>query len=113
MKHLLLNWLNCTLLPFQLLLPLFLKHTCSQRAEAVLFQGQWSEEGCHVNKALSTPTMTVCECSHLTNFAILLSARPPTFTPAQSLALQAFGYIGVSVSLVAMAATIFVFLYLK
>ena len=57
--------------------------------------------------------MTVCECNHLTNFAILLSARPPTFTPPQALALQIVGYIGVSVSLVAMAATVFVFLFLK
>ena len=87
-------------------------HT-SDRAEAILFEGEWSEEGCKVNEALSTTSRTVCECNHLTNFAILLSARPPTFAPAQELALQITGYISVFISLVAMAATIVVFLFLR
>ena len=40
---------------------------------AILFPGQWSEEGCETN---FNSTMTVCKCNHLTHFAILLSARP-------------------------------------
>ena len=57
--------------------------------------------------------MTVCKCNHLTHFAILLSARPLQISPQKILSLQIIGYIGVSVSLVAMAATVFVFLFLK
>ena len=75
--------------------------------ERVLHPGRWSTDGCYQN--LSNSTVTVCECNHLTHFAILLSARPLP----DVLALQIIGYIGVSISLVAMAATIFVFVFLK
>ena len=33
----------------------------------------WSSDGCYVNTKLSNSTVVVCECSHLTHFAILLS----------------------------------------
>ena len=84
--------------------------TCSQQPDAVLFPGQWSQDGC---KTDFTSTKTVCECNHLTHFAILLSARPLNLPQPQTLALQIVGYIGVSVSLVAMAATVFVFIFMK
>ena len=32
--------------------------------------GEWSQEGCHV--VLSDEEKTVCQCDHLTNFAILM-----------------------------------------
>ena len=58
--------------------------------------------------------MTVCKCYHLTHFAILLSARPHIIlSQVKFLSLQITGYIGVSISLVAMAATIFLFLFLE
>ena len=78
---------------------------------AILVSGQWSEEGCEINRVNST--MTVCKCNHLTHFAILLSAQPLDLSPQKILSLQIIGYIGVSISLVAMAATVFVFLFLK
>ena len=71
---------------------------------------QWSTEGC---KTSFTSTSTVCKCNHLTHFAILLSARPLNLSKEQTLSLQITGYIGVSISLVAMAVTIFVFAFLK
>ena len=82
----------------------------SEESGAILFPGQWSEEGCKTN---FNSTMTVCKCNHLTHFAILLSARPLNLSPAKILSLQIIGYVGVSISLVAMAATVFVFLFLK
>ena len=82
----------------------------SDRTRAILYTGQWSEEGCETN---FNSTMTVCKCNHLTHFAILLSAQHLNIPRSQILALQIFGYIGVSISLVAMAATIFVFLCLE
>ena len=35
-------------------------------------KGGWSEKGCHVNNEQSTDTLTVCECDHLTNFAMIM-----------------------------------------
>ena len=75
-----------------------------------LFSGRWSELGCETN---FTWESTVCKCNHLTYFAILLSAQPLDLPQPKILALQITGYIGVSVSLVAMAATICVFSFLK
>ena len=83
---------------------------CRQHPGALLYPGRWSEEGCETN---FNSTITVCKCDHLTHFAILLSARPLNLPRSQTLALQIIGYIGVSISLVAMAATIFVFLFLE
>ena len=57
--------------------------------------------------------MTVCKCNHLTHFAILLSARPLDLSQTKILSLQIIGYIGASISLVAMAATVFIFLFLE
>ena len=34
--------------------------------------GQWSTKGCELDAAKSSPTKTVCQCNHLTNFALLL-----------------------------------------
>ena len=59
-------------------------NTCS--SSDPLVNGRWDTEGCVRNDNLSNSTQTVCECTHLTNFAILLSARlgisrPPTDEP--------------------------------
>ena len=99
-------------------------YTCSQSQGSILFAGEWSTEGCNTT---FTSNSTICHCNHLTHFAILLSAQPLTngngnsngnsngsvLSQPQLLALQITGYIGVSASLVAMATTVFVFLFLK
>ena len=88
-------------------------YTYSQRQGSILFAGQWSTEGCETS---FTANSTICRCNHLTHFAILLSAQPlinNVLSQPQILALQITGYIGVSVSLVAMVATVFVFVFLK
>ena len=94
-----------------MMLSIHIPYFSDQQSESLLFPGQWSTDGCEINS--STPESTVCHCDHLTNFAILLSARPIKLSSPQVLALQITGYIGVSVSLVAMAATILVFVFLK
>ena len=83
---------------------------CREQPGAILYPGRWSEEGCETS---FNSTMTVCKCNHLTHFAILLSARPLSLSRPKILSLRIIGYIGVSISLVAMAVTIFVFLFLK
>ena len=82
----------------------------AQKGSELLFLGHWSQDGC---ETIFTSTMTICKCNHLTHFAILLSARPLDLPLPKTVALHITGYIGVSISLVAMAATVFVFIYLK
>ena len=79
----------------------------------ILSTGQWSERGCNRSENLSNTSVTVCECDHLTHFAILMSGAPLNLTDAVVLSLEAIGYLGVSVSLVAMGLTVFTFVAIK
>ena len=81
--------------------------------DGILSVGQWSDRGCWRNESLSNSSVTVCECNHLTHFAVLLSASPPNFTAPVVLSLEIIGYVGVSISLVAMALTITIFIIIK
>lgn len=72
--------------------------------------GQWSDRGCSKNANLSNTSVTVCECDHLTHFAILLSVAPLTLSEPIVISLRAIGYVGVSVSLIAMAVTIITYI---
>ena len=38
-------------------------------------RSEWSEEGCVVNETLSSAETTVCDCYHLTHFAVMLSPK--------------------------------------
>ena len=58
-------------------------------------------------------SVTVCECFHLTHFAILLSPVPLELTEDVAISLEAITYVGVVISLVAMALTIAAFTILK
>ena len=80
---------------------------------SLLSIGQWSDRGCNRSESLSNTSVTVCECCHLTHFAILLSASPPNLTEAVTLSLEIISYVGVSISLAAMILTIATFAILK
>ncbi len=82
---------------------------------SILKIGDWSTRGCSRNDALSSTSMTVCECNHLTHFAILLSPKPPVNTQPVSitLSLMLIGYIGVTISVISMTVTIIIFIYLN
>ncbi len=73
---------------------------------------EWSTRGCALNLDLSSSSQSVCECNHLTHFAILLSPGAK-FSVAHTLALRVIGYAGVSISVVAMIATIITLLLSK
>ena len=76
----------------------------------ILKVGSWSTRGCVRNSTLSSKTRTVCDCNHLTHFAILLSPHPPTFNgPTISLSFSVISYVGITVSVIAMAVTILIF----
>jgi len=92
----------------------FLIFFVAKRAsDGIRDSGSWSDMGCQKNTTLSNQTQTVCECNHLTHFAILLSANPPTFSDPITKSLIYIGYIGFSISLVAMSLTVFTFVVFK
>ncbi len=88
-------------------------HYLQNKNGRILSTGEWSDRNCSRNDDLSNISVTVCECTHLTHFAILLSASPQNLSTGVTLSLEVIGYVGVSVSLVAMAITIITFLALK
>ncbi len=49
-------------------------NTCSSSDSLV--NGRWDTDGCVRNDSLSNSTQTVCECTHLTNFAVIVTAPP-------------------------------------
>ena len=81
-------------------------------SNSLLVSGRWDTDGCVKNDNLSNSTQTVCECRHLTNFAILLSARP-ILDPVNSFVLGVIGYIGVALSLAAMLCTVGALAFLR
>ncbi|XP_064399841.1 uncharacterized protein LOC135346210 isoform X4 [Halichondria panicea] len=82
-------------------------------SDNLLANGRWDTEGCVRNDSLSNSTQTVCECTHLTNFAILLSAQPLNIPSGVALSLSIIGYIGVSLSVIAMLATIVALVFFR
>ncbi|XP_070189464.1 adhesion G protein-coupled receptor B1-like [Littorina saxatilis] len=68
-------------------------------------KGIWSTKGCRVTKSHST--MTVCECDHLTNFAVLMSP----YRPANEVAnvLNVFSIVGCSISIFCLILTLAIY----
>ncbi|XP_064406828.1 uncharacterized protein LOC135351685 isoform X5 [Halichondria panicea] len=81
-------------------------------SDSRLVNGKWNTTGCERNDSLSNSTHTVCECTHLTNFAILLSSQP-IVGGVDAFVLGLIGYIGVSLSVLAMLAAILALVYLR
>jgi len=50
-------------------------------------------EGCYRNDNLSNTTVTVCECNHLTHFAILLSPGPVVSSSDDVMVITLYGII--------------------
>eukprot|EP00731_Ephydatia_muelleri_P009395 Em0004g1733a len=73
-------------------------------------RGNWTTNGCITKKDNLISNRIECQCSHLTNFAILvdISSRvnPIPQSAATKRALETITYIGVSLSLLGLAATI-------
>ena len=71
--------------------------------------GRWDTTGC---KFLSQTKEGVvsCQCTHLTNFALLLDVYQTVSNP---LSLQVVTWIGCAISLVGLALTIFIFSYFR
>ncbi|XP_043259222.1 latrophilin Cirl-like isoform X4 [Colletes gigas] len=67
----------------------------------------WSEEGCLIRK--TNETHTICECNHLTNFAVLMDVHAVRLDIAHQVALQIITYIGCIISVVCLVLAILTF----
>ncbi|XP_058809833.1 latrophilin Cirl-like isoform X3 [Phymastichus coffea] len=67
----------------------------------------WSEEGCFTR--YSNNSHTVCECNHLTNFAVLMDVHDIRLELGHQLALQIITYIGCVISIICLILAILTF----
>ncbi|XP_042221220.1 adhesion G protein-coupled receptor L3-like isoform X4 [Homarus americanus] len=67
----------------------------------------WSEEGCRVLRY--NTTHTVCECDHLTNFAVLMDVHATPLAYPHQLALSIITYVGCVISIVCLLLATIVF----
>lgn len=73
----------------------------------LIFPSAWSEDGCQVQK--TNETHTVCECNHLTNFAVLMDVHAVKLDIDHQVALQIITYIGCIISVVCLVLAILTF----
>ena len=71
----------------------------------------WSEEGCRVSGGNHTHVR--CQCSHLTNFAVLMDLHSTALPPAHAFALSIVTCVGCLVSIVCLVLAIVIFHVLK
>ncbi|XP_076659134.1 latrophilin Cirl isoform X4 [Halictus rubicundus] len=67
----------------------------------------WSKVGCQIHK--TNTTHTVCECNHLTNFAVLMDVHAISLDIENQVALQIITYIGCIISAVCLVLAILTF----
>uniref|UniRef100_A0A673VFB9 Adhesion G protein-coupled receptor D1 n=1 Tax=Suricata suricatta TaxID=37032 RepID=A0A673VFB9_SURSU len=74
-------------------------------------EGVWSNQGCVLTEG--NLSYSVCRCTHLTNFAILMQVVPLELTYGQEVALSSITYIGCSLSVVCLVLTLVTFAMLS
>ncbi|XP_016058606.1 PREDICTED: adhesion G-protein coupled receptor D1 [Miniopterus natalensis] len=74
-------------------------------------EGVWSNEGCVLVEG--NLGYSVCRCTHLTNFAILMQVVPLELTHGHQVALSSISYIGCSLSVLCLAITLVTFAMLS
>ncbi|XP_058514789.1 adhesion G-protein coupled receptor G2 isoform X3 [Ochotona princeps] len=67
-------------------------------------RGGWSNDGCSVKDRRQNET--ICTCSHLTSFGVLLDLSRTSLPPAQMMALTFITYIGCGLSSVFLSVTL-------
>ncbi|XP_046406443.1 latrophilin Cirl-like isoform X2 [Ischnura elegans] len=67
----------------------------------------WSEEGCRVES--TNISHTLCQCDHLTNFAVLMDIHSTLLNPPHQTALQIITYVGCIISSVCLVLAIITF----
>ncbi|XP_065673397.1 uncharacterized protein LOC100203949 isoform X5 [Hydra vulgaris] len=75
------------------------------------FKSLWSDKGCVVDKFNSSHV--TCRCSHLTNFAILMSVTNHNLSSSHKMVMSRITVFGLSVSLMALLLSFFSFVFIK
>ncbi|XP_049624213.1 adhesion G-protein coupled receptor D1 [Suncus etruscus] len=73
----------------------------------------WSDEGCTRLESSRHLHVSTCRCSHLTNFAILMQVVPLELTQGHQVALSSISYVGCSLSVLCLLATLATFAVLS
>ncbi|XP_077977676.1 adhesion G-protein coupled receptor G6-like [Glandiceps talaboti] len=76
-------------------------------------KGGWSGDGCRISDSnTETDNVTICECDHLTNFALLMDIYGDSgnIDAANQKALSIISYIGCGISLFGLALTILTYM---
>ncbi|XP_041460133.1 uncharacterized protein LOC121411452 [Lytechinus variegatus] len=72
--------------------------------------GDWSTEGCRLSNT-STDSRPVCQCDHLTNFAVLMDIYGgSTLSDREDFILEILSYVGCSMSVFGLVITIITYL---
>nr|XP_048289665.1 adhesion G-protein coupled receptor D1 isoform X2 [Myodes glareolus] len=74
-------------------------------------EGVWSSQGCALTEG--NLSHSVCHCTHLTNFAILMQVVPLQLSHGHQVALSSISYVGCSLSVLCLAATLVTFAVLS
>ncbi|XP_011536510.1 adhesion G-protein coupled receptor D1 isoform X7 [Homo sapiens] len=74
-------------------------------------EGVWSNHGCALTRG--NLTYSVCRCTHLTNFAILMQVVPLELARGHQVALSSISYVGCSLSVLCLVATLVTFAVLS
>ncbi|XP_017359997.1 adhesion G-protein coupled receptor D1 isoform X2 [Cebus imitator] len=74
-------------------------------------EGVWSNQGCVLMGG--NLTYSVCRCTHLTNFAILMQVVPLELAHGHQVALSSISYVGCSLSVLCLVATLVTFAVLS
>ncbi|KAL4691572.1 hypothetical protein H8957_003298 [Semnopithecus entellus] len=74
-------------------------------------EGVWSNQGCALTGG--NLTYSVCRCTHLTNFAILMQVVPLELARGHQVVLSSISYVGCSLSALCLVATLVTFAVLS
>ncbi|XP_022790917.1 adhesion G protein-coupled receptor L4-like [Stylophora pistillata] len=73
----------------------------------------FSGDGCHIDASNSNSFETVCSCSHLTHFAVLVDYSGDAKLPIQDITiLEIITYVGLSLSIIGMLSTVILYSFL-
>ncbi|XP_070568344.1 adhesion G-protein coupled receptor G6-like isoform X2 [Ptychodera flava] len=79
-------------------------------------RGGWSSEGCSLSdRNVESSNVTICECDHLTNFAVLMDIYGTTegISEGNARALSIISYIGCGISLFGLLLTLITYLMFR
>ncbi|XP_061417742.1 adhesion G-protein coupled receptor D1 [Lethenteron reissneri] len=74
-------------------------------------QGVWSNAGCA--RTQGNGSFSVCKCTHLTNFAILMQVTPLQLSEHHQRALSTISYVGCAISITCLCITLITFAILS